>query len=313
MNKKQNLHPLVSIAIITYNHARFIENAIKSVLSQDYLNIEIVISDDASGDNTVKIIQNIANQHPDKIRILTNAKNQGATENWFKCVQSCRGKYIIPLAGDDELLPDIISKQSAIMENDPNVALCYADAVVFDVVNQKKLYRLSDKTPTKSGGLKLALQDSIYYSPTTMLRKILLPKENIFKNLRHGTDLAFYKELMIIAGPLAKIHYVPEVLYKYQKHDANITVTQTQYRRDHIEAIKILQKKYPEYSKDLEPSIYDFACVAFFKSIAKLKLQDSFYFLSIGLKASHYNPLKFFRALMWGIKFHLIFLLQKFY
>ena len=306
-------YPLVSVAIAAYNSGRYIENAIKSVLTQDYHNIEIIISDDASGDNTLAIVDQYAKTYPDKIKVLSAENNIGAAGNWFKCASNCKGKYIIGLAGDDELMPGIISKQSAIMENDPNVALCYADAVVFDVVNQKKLYRLSDKTPTKSGGLKLALRDSIYYSPTTMLRKILVPKENIFKNLRHGTDLAFYKELMIIAGPLAKIHYVPEVLYKYQKHDANITVTQTQYRRDHIEAIKILQKKYPEYSKDLEPSIYDFACVAFFKSIAKLKLQDSFYFLSIGLKASHYNPLKFFRALMWGIKFYLIFLLQKFY
>jgi glycosyltransferase involved in cell wall biosynthesis len=311
MNKKQNLHPLVSIAIITYNHARFIENAIKSVLSQDYPNIEIIISDDASGDNTLAIVDKYAKKYSDKIKVLSAENNIGAAGNWLKCASHCQGKYIVGLAGDDEFLPQIISKQVKIMESDPDIAICYADAVVFDVPTQKKLYLLSDKIPAKSGGIQVALRDSIYYSPATMFRKELVPKENIFKGIKHGTDLAFYKELIIIAGPAAKIQYLPEVLYKYQKHEANITVTQSGYRRDHIEAIKILQKKYPEYYNALNPSIYDFACVAFFKSVAKLKLQDSFYFLSIGLKASHYNPFKFFRALMWGIKFYLRFLLQK--
>jgi glycosyltransferase involved in cell wall biosynthesis len=297
--------PLLSIVMTTYNHAQFIEKSIQSALFQTYPNIEIIISDDASTDATVKIAQKIADQHPGKIRILTSEKNQGATENWFKCAGACSGKYVVGLAGDDELLPNIIENQIQIMENDPNIAICYADALVFDVMNQEKLYKLSDKVSTKSGDLKVALQDSIYYSPASMFRKSLVPKENIFKNLQHGTDLAFYKELMIIAGRNSKIQYLPKILYKYQKHDANITVTQTEYRRDHIEAIKILQEKYPQYSKDLDPSIYDFACVAFLKSFIKLNFRDSFYFLSVGLKASKYNPFKFFRALTWGIKFHL--------
>lgn len=301
---------LVSVAIVTYNSERYIENAIKSVLTQDYPNIEIIISDDSSTDATVKIAQKIADQHLGKIKILTSKKNQGATINWFKCVQACSGKYVIGLAGDDELLPNLIEHQIKILEKDPNIAICYADAEVFDVINQKKLYNLSDKTPTKSGGIKLALQDSIYYSPTSMFRRSLVPEKNIFKNLRHGTDLAFYKEIMIIAGSNAKIQYLPQVLYKYQKHDANITVTQTKYRRDHIEAIKMLQKTYPFYANDLDPAIYDFACVAFCKSIIKLNFRDSFYFLSIGLKASKYNPFKFFRALTWGMKFYLILFFQ---
>ncbi len=302
--------PLLSIAMTTYNHGQFIEKTIKSVLMQDYTNIEIIISDDASTDATVKIAQNIANQHPDKIKILTSEKNQGATENWFKCTGACSGKYVLGLAGDDELLPNVIEDQIKILENDPNIAICYADAVVFDVMNQKKLYNLSDKTPTKSGGLKIALQDSIYYSPTSMFRRSLMPEKNIFKDLRHGTDLAFYKEIMIIAGSSAKIQYLPEVLYKYQKHDSNITVTQKEYRKDHIEAIKILQKKYPQYASDLRPAIYDFACVAFCKSLIKLNFRDSFYFLSAGLNASKYNPFKFFRALSWGIKFYLVLFFQ---
>ena len=302
---RNNLPPLVSIAVITYNHQKFITTAIKSIIAQDYPNFEIVVADDASSDNTVELVQKLSEKHPEKIRILTTAKNVGPVNNWFQCVTACKGKYVIGLAGDDEFLPGMLSKQVANMEKHPNSAISYADAIVFDVKNNEKLYNLSGKTPSKSGGLKIALEDSIYYSPSIMFKKEFVPKKNIFQNLRSGADLAFYKEIMIIAGEKAEIHYLPEALYKYQKHDANITVTETNYRTEHIEAIIILQKKYPQYKECLNPSIYDFCCVGFLKNLAKFKLQEAMYFLLEGLKAAKYNPLKLFRAALWGVKFYI--------
>jgi glycosyltransferase involved in cell wall biosynthesis len=299
----KKIPPLLSIAIITYNNEKFINAAIESALAQDYPNIEIVISDDASTDDTVKIITKYIQAYPDKIRLLIAKKNMGAVANWFKCINTCRGKYIIGLGGDDEFYPNKVAKQVEIMENDPYIAICYADASVVQVSTQKELYRLSDKTPTKSGGIELALSDCTYYSPTMMFCKSLTPKENTFKMIRHGADLAFYKEFMILSAPLGTIYYLPEIVYKYQKHDMNITVTNNRYRREHIEAIKLLQKKYPKYSAYLNASIYDFCCVAFFKSILKLKFNDTCYFLYTGLKASRGNPFKFLRALIWGINF----------
>lgn len=297
--------PLVSIAMITYNHERFIANAIDSVLTQDYHNVQIIISDDLSTDKTIQIINKYIEQYFDKIKLLTAEKNVGAAANWFKCVNACNGKYVIGLSGDDEFYPNILSKQVMIMESNPKVALCYADAAVVEFSTQKVLYRLSDKTPPLSGNITTALMNSLYYSPTIMFRKNLLPKENIFKNIRHGADLAFYKELMILSAPNGKFVYLPEILYKYQKHDANITVLGFNYRKEHIEAIEILQKKYPKYKDALAPAIYDFCCVAFCKSLLRFNFIDAKYFLITGLKASKWNFVKFFRAIIWGTKFSL--------
>ena len=295
--------PLLSIGIITYNSEKFIGSAINSVLAQDYSNIEIVISDDASTDDTIKIVTRYTKSYPDKVKLLVAAKNMGSVANWFKCVCACNGKYIIGLGGDDEFYPNMISKQVAIMENNSDIAICYADASVFYTSIQKELYRLSDKSPSKSGGIEVALSDSIYYSPTMMFRKSLVPKENSFIGIRHAADLAFYKEIMILSAPYGTIYYLPELVYKYQKHDTNITVTMTGYRREHIEAIQLLQKKYHKYSEYLNGSIYDFCCVAFFKSLVKFRFKDVYYFLYTGLKASKGNPFKFFRALTWGLRF----------
>lgn len=73
--------------------------------------------------------------------------------------------------------------------------------------------------------------------------------------------------------------------------------------KEHIESIKILQKKYPKYKEDLNPSIYDFCCVALFKSLLSFEIKNIQFFLLEGLKASKCNPFKFFRALIWGTKF----------
>jgi glycosyltransferase involved in cell wall biosynthesis len=299
------MHPLVSVSIITYNHEKFIGSAIESLLSQTYPNIEIIISDDASTDNTLEVINSYIATHSDRIKLLKTKRNLGANANWFKAVSVCNGKYVVGLAGDDEFLPELISKQVSIMESDEDIVICYADALVFDVYSQKSLYLLSDKAPTLSGNVKIALEDSIYYSPTTMFRKKYLPKINIFEGIRHGSDLAFYKELMILAAPNGKIHYLPEVLYKYQKHGSNITVTEHGYRKEHIDCIRILQDKYPIYKESLAPSIYDFCCVAFFKSLMRLNFKDAYYFLVTGLEASRWNIFKFIRSIKWGACFYI--------
>ncbi len=298
-----NKNPTVSIAMTTYNHARFIEKTIKSILAQDYSNFEIIVADDDSSDNTVKIVQELSEKYPGKIRTLTTDHNMGTVNNWFRCVSACEGEYIIGLAGDDEFLPGILSRQVKIMDSNPDITLCYTDAIVFDVKSNKTLYKLSDKTPSKSGDLKVALEDSIYYSPTIMFRRKFIPKINIFNNIRSGADLAFYKEIIIIAGEKAKIHYIPEALYKYQKHDSNITVTQTSYRTEHIDAIIALQNKYPKYKTFLNPAIYDFCCVGFFKSLKRINFKEAMYFFTTGIEAASYNPLKFFRATFWGLRF----------
>jgi glycosyltransferase involved in cell wall biosynthesis len=297
-------HPLTSVVIITYNNEDILAETIESVLAQDYPNLEIIISDDASADNTVNIAQQYAAQHPAKITVITTTQNTGVAGNWFKGVSHARGKYIAGLAGDDSIPPQKISKQVAAMENDANIAVCYTDACVFDVASQKTLYYLSDKSPSKSGDIKTALADSLYYSPTIMFKREYAPVKNTFTDIKHASDLAYFKEVMILSAPHGKIYYLPEILFTYNKHESNLTVIRNNENyKEHIKAIKILQKTYPAYQADLEPSIYDFCCVGFFKNMRRFRFNDSFYFLQEGLRAAHYNPLKFLRALGWAIKF----------
>ncbi|MGD9731207.1 MAG: glycosyltransferase [Desulfamplus sp.] len=94
--------PLLSICIPNYNNGKYIDACINSALSQKYTNIEIIVVDDASTDDSLKIIQ----KYSEDITIHTNKKNIGQPKNTNKCVELSKGDYIVILHSDDQLLPD---------------------------------------------------------------------------------------------------------------------------------------------------------------------------------------------------------------
>ena len=120
--------PLVSVAIITFNHKPFIRDCIESVLSQDYENMEIVIADDASSDGAQEIIRQYQEKYPHKIKAKLSQKNHGTTKNANWAHFNCKGKYITFLAGDDLCLPGKIRKQVEYMEAHPECSISYHNA-----------------------------------------------------------------------------------------------------------------------------------------------------------------------------------------
>lgn len=103
-------NPLVTVICLCYNHANFVLEALESVLNQTYCNVELLIADDSSTDNSAKVIKNWLKQHPE-IPFLMNKKNQGNTKTFNKCLKLAKGEYIIDLAADDVLKLDCIANQ----------------------------------------------------------------------------------------------------------------------------------------------------------------------------------------------------------
>ncbi|CAN5207162.1 hypothetical protein BH11PLA2_BH11PLA2_44380 [soil metagenome] len=117
--------PLVSVAMIAYNHRPFIAQALASVLAQrcDFA-FEIVISDDRSPDGTASVIDDFQRQHPDIIRRLDPPKNVGMHVNFNRVWQACTGKYIAILEGDDFWNePTKLQQQAAFLEAHPEVTV----------------------------------------------------------------------------------------------------------------------------------------------------------------------------------------------
>lgn len=110
--------PLVSIGIPTYNRAKYIRQSIESLLSQDYPNLEIIISDNASTDGTSDICQEYS-----QITYIRQPENIGATLNFRFLVEQAKGEYFMWLGDDDWLDPNYISQCVEVLQNHPNYAL----------------------------------------------------------------------------------------------------------------------------------------------------------------------------------------------
>lgn len=121
--------PLVSVVIPSYNQGKYIEKAIHSVLSQDYIDFELLISDDASSDNSWELVQGYADS---RLRVFRQPYNLGPVGNLVFLIKKSRGKYVALLNSDDYWLPGKLGKQVALMESDPGLGACFTWADLID-------------------------------------------------------------------------------------------------------------------------------------------------------------------------------------
>jgi len=132
---------VVSVCMVTYNHEKYIAQAIDSILMQvvDF-KYEIVIGEDCSTDNTRKIIMDYAAKYPDKFKLLLHEKNIGMMPNVKATLKACSGKYIASLEGDDYWTdPEKLQIQITEMNNHPECHLSFhpADEIIDNVLSGK--------------------------------------------------------------------------------------------------------------------------------------------------------------------------------
>lgn len=126
--------PLLSVAMITYNHAPFLAEAIEGVLAQrTSFPIEFVIGEDCSTDDTRKVALDYQARYPDLIRLIPPTPNVGVNENFKRTIEACKGRYIAYCEGDDLWGdPAKLQKQVDFLEANPQYVICYHDSLPFD-------------------------------------------------------------------------------------------------------------------------------------------------------------------------------------
>ena len=129
--------PLVSVICLCYNHSQFVVESLESVLNQTYNNIEILIADDCSTDNSVEVIINWLKQHP-QITFIINTTNKGNTKTFNQLLKLSKGDYILDLATDDVLEKDCIEKQIHQFKNSKsdNLGIVYGNIELIDENNK---------------------------------------------------------------------------------------------------------------------------------------------------------------------------------
>lgn len=121
---------LVSIIITTYNYARYLRTALESACAQGYPALEILVLDNASGDDTAAVVAEFSGDG--RIRYIRHPENIGAVANHTAGVHAARGEYVIFLSADDMLLPGRIERQLAFAQAHPQYDLTYAAFYTMD-------------------------------------------------------------------------------------------------------------------------------------------------------------------------------------
>jgi glycosyltransferase involved in cell wall biosynthesis len=168
--KLKNRIPLVSICIPAYNEEKYITRCINSVLSQTYKNIEIIIGDDASSDNTTKIIKSINDY---RIKYFRNENNLGWRLNVKKCYQLVSGDFVTMLPADDYLHEKFVETAIEIFRNYSNVGIWACGNVSVDI-NGKKL---GSEIRPKLGLIK----SKDYFKYTYSMKNISPPSETMVR------------------------------------------------------------------------------------------------------------------------------------
>ena len=124
--------PLVSLLIVSYNHAEWILDTLESYQKQTYDNMQLVIIDDCSTDNTAEIIQKWIIQNSIECTFIVHQTNQGVCKTYNEGVQLCKGKYYSSISGDDILSPTKTEQQVHFFEQQDNsVGMVYSNAEMF--------------------------------------------------------------------------------------------------------------------------------------------------------------------------------------
>lgn len=135
MQNLKNQLPVVSVIMASYNHEKFVETAVRSVLNQTYQNFEFLIGDDASNDKTPDIIKSIAKEDS-RIKFTAFKTNREVhIRNYM--LNRAKGQYIAIINSDDEFLPDKLEKQIEIFNKKKNIGLVLTNPVMIDEFGQE--------------------------------------------------------------------------------------------------------------------------------------------------------------------------------
>jgi glycosyltransferase involved in cell wall biosynthesis len=207
--------PLVSIALCTYNGARFLEQQLDTLINQTYANIEIIAVDDCSTDNTYQILAGYASKYP-HLRLYRNETNLGFVNNFERALDHCKGDLIAFCDQDDLWDFQKIELQVAAIGSN---LMIYHDSELINEQNESLNAKMTDLFNFYRGDEPEAfLFFNCVSGHSMLLKKELLNEARPFKkDTYHDWWIAY------VATNLGTIDYLPQCLVKYRQHDDSDT------------------------------------------------------------------------------------------
>ncbi len=218
----------LTVCMITYNHENYISEAIQSVLNQHAnFQVQLVIGEDCSKDNTRTICEDFVKRYPDKILLLPATSNLGMAKNFLRTLQVCDGDYIAFLEGDDYWTDNLkLQKQVNFLKTNPDYSLCFHNTQMkMDRDMEKKEWILHTSLEKDTFTTEDVLGP--WFVPScscvfTNYPDFVLPAW--FYNCKYG-DLPF----MLLLSLKGKFKYIDEVMSVYRLHDTGLSAVHKNY------------------------------------------------------------------------------------
>lgn len=257
ITKRWNLFdtPLVSIICITYNHEKYIAEAIESFLLQKTtFPFEILIGEDCSTDKTREILMNYKEKFPTIIKLIFHDTNIGMVQNFSTTFQSCREKYIALCEGDDHWTdPYKLQKQIDFLENNKDFTICCHRSIQFDQNSQQQINLFPDQEEEYTFTIYDLLHSNIANTCSFVYRNMNIKIPDFFNQLSLGDW-----PLHILHAQFGKIKYFPETMSLYRIHGKSAWSSTTAIKQlsATIDMLKALKRYFhSQYESDLNRSI----------------------------------------------------------
>jgi glycosyltransferase involved in cell wall biosynthesis len=227
VNSKQagfNMRPKVSVILPCYNHVRYVEDSVNSILNQTYRDFELIIIDNCSDDGTRDLVKSLEKKDQ-RIRAFYHTANVGLAASINEGFTLAKGELIALTSSDDMWRAIKLEEQLAVLEKENRIDIVHSDAEIIDSSGKKtgknirNLYHL--RPADASGNLfKQLTRNNVCCTSTILFRRRCLDTCGKFDDrLGYAHDWWFYINL----SKKHRFYYIPQVLVSYRIHETNLT------------------------------------------------------------------------------------------
>ncbi|MBK8465879.1 MAG: glycosyltransferase [Chloracidobacterium sp.] len=240
----QKPKPKVSVVMITYNHEKFIAQAIEGVLMQKTdFPFELIIGEDCSTDGTRKIAQDFQQKYPETVRLLTPESNLGVGRNTVTCLNACEGQYVTFCEGDDFWTdPSKLARQIELLDDQPEAAICFHKVGMLDDITGENRGYFPDTTFIENRlSQKEVISKCWIATCSAMFRRKNMP---LLDNGFAGLQICDWA-LFILLTRHGYVAYIDEVMAQYRVHGTGVWSSGTGLYRIR-ETIRTLEYVLPD-------------------------------------------------------------------
>ncbi|XOB61352.1 glycosyltransferase family 2 protein [Campylobacterota bacterium DY0563] len=312
---------LISVAMCTYNGGKYLKEQLDSIINQTYKNIEIIICDDGSTDNTIDIIKNYSKKY-NFIKLFQNETNLGFVKNFEKSISLCKGDYIA-LADQDDIWK--VNKLEVFLCEIGDNLLIYSDAIIMDgegTISNNELIR-------PKGNLVKGRCNKAFLFTNCVSGNTLMFKKELIKDIVPIPEKITYHDIWIafVASSLGTITFTQEALTYYRRYAEQITSTREKNYKSFIDRFQTKKASNLKSAKDIIDNLSIFETLEYLDKDIKLIIKESLIHFN-NFSNSYFNyklfkilkkykdevfaikkdkkRLKYIRRISYGLKAHII-------